>query len=213
MKREALRSRRASRLVAALLGAASLWLTLPGRLRAQEGSPDEYRVKLAFLYNFTKFVDWPERAFAGAQAPLVICVVGTDPFGRELEDDLSARTSGSHPVAVARRTFSGDFSSCHVVFVRAEERKHLATVISHLKDRDVLSVGEMPGFLESGGQVNFIFEEKSLRFEISLAATRQTQLKFSSKLLALARNLSQTNAGPETDVKRASGDKPGAGLR
>jgi YfiR/HmsC-like len=190
-------------------------LALPQVLRAQESSPDEYRVKLAFLYNFTKFVDWPDGSFRSEQTPLVICVVGTDPFGKALEDELSTRTSGSHPIAVARLAFSGDLSPCHVLFIRAEERKHLAAIFSRLKGRNILTVGETPGFLESGGQVNFVFVDKSLHFEINLAATRQTQLKFSSKLLALARNLAgpQGLQSPQSNGDGVSADEPAAHLR
>jgi len=187
-------SRRAARKFAvgralALLFLSSALLALPHDLLSQDDPPDEYQVKLAFLYNFTKFVEWPEQAFSSAKTPLVICVVGTDPFGKALEDDLATRRTAGHPITVRRLGVGGDFSGCHITFVRAEERKHLAAILSRLNGHDVLTVGEMSGFLEGGGQVNFDFTAQSLHFNVNLVAVRQTRLKLSSKLLALARNL------------------------
>jgi len=164
-------------------------LALPQEVLSQDSSPDEYQIKLAFLYNFTKFVEWPDQAFPSQQAPLVICVVGSDPFGKALEDELRTRKTAGHPIAVTRRASGGNFSKCHIAFIRAEERKHLATILSGLKGHDILAVGEMPGFLELGGHVNFIFLGNSLHFNVNLAATRQTHLNFSAQLLALAKNL------------------------
>ncbi len=164
-------------------------LALPQRVLTQDASPDEYQIKLAFLYNFSKFVEWPDQAFQSRQTPLKICVVGTDPFGKTLEDELRTRNTGGHPIAVTRLAPGGDFSTCHIVFIRAEERKRFATILAGLKGRDILTVGETDGFLESGGHVNFIFLGNSLHFNVNLAATRRTGLKFSARLLALAKNL------------------------
>lgn len=173
----------------AALSVSWVLLALPPGTVSQDSPPDEYQIKLAFLYNFTKFVQWPDQAFPSRQTPLLICVVGIDPFGKTLEDELSTRKTAGHPIAVARLAPSGDLGACHIAFIRAEERKQVATILAGLKNRDVLTVGEMPGFLESGGHVNFIFLGNSLHFSVNLAATRQAHLKLSAQLLALAKNL------------------------
>lgn len=174
-------------LVALSIGWA--FLAQPQRGLSQAGSPDEYQVKLAFLYNFTKFVEWPDQALSSPQAPFTICVVGADPFGKELENELRTRNAADHPIAVSRLGSSGDVGRCQIAFIRAEERKRLAAIISRAKGHDVLTVGEASGFLESGGQVNLVFIGKSLHLAVNLAATQQTHLKLSSKLLSLATNL------------------------
>lgn len=112
-----------------------------------------------------------------------------DPFGRELENELSTRKGAGHPIAVTRVDSSGAIGRCQIVFIRAEERKHLATIIARARGHDVLTVGEMTGFLEDGGQVNLVFTGKSLHSEVNLSAARQTRLRLSSKLLSLATNL------------------------
>ena len=138
-----------------------IFLALPQGVLSQDSSPDEYQIKLAFLYNFTKFVEWPEEALPNQQTPLVICVVGTDPFGKAFEDQLSTRKTAGHPITVRRLGASGDFSACCITFVRAEERKRLASILSRLNGRDILTVGEMPGFLESGDKSTSILQPRA----------------------------------------------------
>src|SRR5580692_8937983 len=73
---------------------------LPSGL-AQSGEGVEYPVKLAFLYNFTKLIEWPSASYHDPRAPLTICIVGRDPFDRDLEAQLRARTVAGHPVGIA----------------------------------------------------------------------------------------------------------------
>ena len=86
----------------------------------------EYPVKLAFLYNFTKFVEWPARSYSGAGAPLVICVVGDDPFSPELEHQLDTKTVEGHEVEVRKLKPSGNLSVCHIVFIPATAKEQEA---------------------------------------------------------------------------------------
>jgi len=147
----------------------------------------EYQVKAASLYNFTKFTNWPPGAFSSATAPLVIGIVGEDPFGRTIDDLVNGETVGSRPLVVKRLRADDDLRSCHVLFISRSEKEHLPEVLRQLKRRPVLSVSEINGFAEQGGMVNLLLANKTVKMEINQAAAEQAGLQISAKLLKLAR--------------------------
>jgi YfiR/HmsC-like len=172
-----------------LLSYVIMCSVLLGVSRAFSRSEDdaEYKVKLAFLYNFAQFVEWPPDAFADADAPLTVCVAGEDPFNAELEQSLRGRKAGGHPVEIRRFKPDDDPRACHIIFVRASEKKAAGRILASLNGSNTLSVGEAKGFAERGGIINMTLEENKLRFEVNVDAAAQTRLKISSKLLALAK--------------------------
>jgi YfiR/HmsC-like len=178
------------------MGTCCLLLAAPPCAKPQSEGSAEYAVKLAFLYNFAKFVDWPPDAFPDARAPFEICVVGQDPFGDQLAISLRGRAVGGHP-ATLQRVKPGEYlRHCHIVFVSGHSRKDVATVLNGLRGTSALTVGESNGFAANGGVINFFVEENKLRFEINVEAARRTGLNVSSKLLALAKIVkSQENTG------------------
>jgi hypothetical protein len=155
--------------------------------RSQNGGTVEYPVKLGFLYNFTKFVEWPPNSFPDSGAPLAICIVGFDPFSPGLEGELRTRTVGSHSVEVKTLKASDTLRVCQVVFVPFTEQYQAATIVSRLKGSSTLTVGETEGFAELGGVINLTVEENKVRFEINPLAAERAHLKISSKLLSLAK--------------------------
>ena len=147
----------------------------------------EYQLKLAFLYNFAQFVQWPSDAFPDAGAPLTICIVGPDPFNSEGEQDLRSRKIGNHPIDIKTIKSDQDPRACQLVFVRASKTRVADEVLHALKGSSTLTVGETKGFAELGGLINLTVDNSKLRFEINLDAAMQTRLKISAKLLALAK--------------------------
>ena len=140
-----------------------------------------------FSYNFAQFVEWPSDAFAEAKAPLTVCVAGENPFQGELEQSLRNRRSGSHPIEIRKLKPDDNPRACHIIFVRAAERKAAGRILSRLNGSNTLSVGEAKGFAERGGIINVTLEENKLGFEVNIDAATQTHLRISSKMLALAR--------------------------
>jgi YfiR/HmsC-like len=169
------------------LVASSLLLAMAPRALAQMDNNTEYRVKLGFLYNFAEFVKWPSSAFRSPAAPLVMCVAGQDPFDREIEQELRSRTVGGHPVEIKRLKPHDDPRACHIIFVRADEKRAAARLLASVKGSSTLTVGETQSFVNLGGDITLTLENKRLRFEVNLDAAEQTRLKISSKLLALAK--------------------------
>jgi hypothetical protein len=102
---------------------------------AQGDNEGEYRLKLAFLYNFAQFVQWPPEAFHDPAAPLTLCVAGQDPFQGEIEQSLSGRTVGGHPIEIKRLRPNDDPRACHMIFVRASEKRVAGKLLAALKGR------------------------------------------------------------------------------
>ncbi|HYE32566.1 MAG TPA: YfiR family protein [Methylomirabilota bacterium] len=154
---------------------------------AQKEGPSEYEVKSAFLYNFAKFVTWPTNTFKDTTAPLVIGVLGENPFGKQLETTVQGRIIEGRSIDIryfdTLRRYDG---SAHILFLAGPERRDAAEMIRQLRGRPVLTVGESEGFLEAGGAVNFHLERNRVRFDVNTQATDAAGLKLSSKLLSVA---------------------------
>jgi len=159
-------------------------LALPTAAPAAEG-PGEYDVKAAFLYNFTRFIEWPPEAFRDARAPLTLCVVGKDPFGEVLDDVVQGESVGGRELEVARPDPDDDLARCQILFVSRSEHARLGALLGRLKDKSVFTVGEEEGFLEAGGILRFVQSGRNVRFEINQAAAERAPLKISSKLMRL----------------------------
>jgi YfiR/HmsC-like len=153
---------------------------------AEDGAPSEYQVKAAFLYNFVKFVKWPDSAFSTSNAPITIGILGDNPFGSDLQVAVRNKTVNGHPLAI-RQISSAEMNQCHVVFVARSPKRNLVDVLAALKGTDVLTVSEVDRFIESGGMINFLTESNKVRFEINDGAAKAAGLTISSKLLNLAK--------------------------
>jgi hypothetical protein len=164
-------------------GSAGLVLPALGQADAATG----YEVKAAFLFNFAKFIEWPPGAFAAPQSPFVICVLGQDPFGNILNDTLRGKTLGDRSFTVQRLKDKADIRHCQMVFVSSLESAHLAEIVESIRGAHVLLAGESTGFAASGGTIEFTLEDNHVHFTINTDAANRSGLKFSSKLLALAK--------------------------
>lgn len=170
------------------LARIGLGLLLGGFLAASgvwSGEFDEYAVKAAYLYNFAKFVEWPPEAFAQADAPLLICIAGSNPFGGAL-DTLAGKLVDSHPVTVRYLPAASGLEQCHIVFIGRAEQGRSKALLAKLAQLPVLTVGDNSDFIEAGGMIGLIEAEQRIRFNINLTAARQANLKLSSQLLKLA---------------------------
>jgi len=156
-------------------------------VRSQSTATIEYDLKLAFLFNFAKFVEWPPDAFPNDKAPITLCVFGTDPFGRSLDEIVQGKTASNREFAIRRTMKPEDLRSCQMIFIGDAERGRLAEVFDSLKRSSVLVVGESDGFAERGGCIQFYLEDNKVRFAINVDAVQRARLTVSSKLLALAR--------------------------
>lgn len=155
-------------------------------LLAQTPAADEYQIKAAFLFNISKFVEWPQDAFKAPDDPVTICVLGANPFGGALEDAVRGKLIGTRPLAVREVANAQQAGKCQVVFVSAAERKRCRSFLDELKGRSILTVGEAEDFTANGGIMNFKLRDARVRIEIDATAAERARLRISSKLMSLA---------------------------
>lgn len=163
-----------------------LVLTTSPRADSANEESVEYRVKLAFLYNFTKFIEWPSSSYRNSAAPLSIGIVGKDPFDPELEDELRTRTVKGHPVEVMNLRPGDSIEACQLVFIPLTAKDQTASIVKALKGSSTLTVGETEGFAMQGGIINIKIEGNRLHFEVNPRAAERAGLKISSQLLNIA---------------------------
>lgn len=150
----------------------------------------EYLIKAAILYNFAKFTNWPARSFEGPEAPLRLCVLGTDPFAEAL-DTIEGKRVGARRLRVARIAAPGEIPGCHVLFVSESERGSLPSILSAARGEPVLSIAELPDFAQAGGVIALRTVDDRTRFDVNLAAAERSGLRLSAKLLRLATTVIQ----------------------
>ncbi len=147
----------------------------------------EYQIKAVFLFNFAQFIEWPASAFAEASSPLVIGVLGDDPFGEALEQAVAGEKIANRPLVIRRSQKLHDLQSCHMIFVARSENERLGSILKELRGTGVLSVGETEVFARAGGIIAFLMEGNKVRFAINPEAAAHERLRVSAKLLKLAR--------------------------
>jgi hypothetical protein len=180
-------SRRILRACFSALIAGGLVFSVSPNVSSQNPQDSEYAVKLAFLYNFTKFIEWPSSAFRNPDAPLVICIVGRDPFRPDLEAALRTRKVGDHLVVVRILTANDEPAACHVIFVPVTEKHQADRILRGLPASGILTIGETDGFAVMGGIINLTVEANKVHFEINRTAADRAGLKIGSKLLSIAK--------------------------
>ena len=155
-----------------------------GILRAQEVS-QEYRLKAAFLVNFSRFISWPEQAFSQKQQGLNICVVGKNPFGTTL-DAVENKDINGHAISVVYADSLRNLQQCHLLFVDSSEKNDLGSLFSHLNHSPVVTVSDIPGFADAGGSIEFVIKGERLSFIINNSEMKQHGIQAGASMLDLA---------------------------
>jgi hypothetical protein len=149
-------------------------------------APSENEIKSAMIYNFTKFVEWPDKALGDGGAPVVAGVLGDDALALVLAAALRDKTIQGHPFVVRRLGSSADAKGCALLLVGASDRKEVARILQSVGRSPVLTIGERVQFSRLGGVIAFLRDGNRVRFEINLDAAERAGLQVSSKLLRLA---------------------------
>jgi hypothetical protein len=180
--------RRRSCALGRFLGFLGLGVSLAlGGLRAAEmGGNKEQQVKAAFLYNFTKFVEWPDQDFGEAGRSIVIGVIGSTAIRDELEKIVRGRKVNGRAITVRLLETIPDAPSVDLLFITADGEARLAGKLDQPALAGVLTVGESKQFATRGGMINFILEGDRVRFVINQGSAERSGLKISAQLLKLA---------------------------
>lgn len=143
----------------------------------------EYEVKAAFLYNFTRFITWTDPQ--ASEPDLQICVLGENPFG-DLLDQLDGRVSQGRTLGLAHPKSLSESQDCQILFVGSARSRELQAITDYAKQHQMLTISEIPGFVEAGGIIGYVKEGNVIRFEINLDAAQSAGLHVNSRLLELA---------------------------
>ena len=154
----------------------------------------EYDLKAVFLCRFALFVEWPTNAFPDAETPITIGVLGSDPFGKSLDEAVRNEIVQSRKLVVESYSSVESIINladekniiCHILFVSQSESGKLGRIFAGLKGRHILTVGESDRFCQSGGIIQFVIVENKIRFIINQDAAKAAKIKLSATLLDLA---------------------------
>ncbi|HJS90061.1 MAG TPA: YfiR family protein [Steroidobacteraceae bacterium] len=164
----------------------ALTLVLCATTCALASPTPEYQVKAAFLFNFSQFVSWPAQAFSSPKAPIVIAVLGEDPFGSDLDSMVSGQHVDGHALLVRRYRDVSKVDGCHILFIDRSESAELPQILRTLQGRAILTVSDIDGSAESGVMIDLVTRNNHIRMHVNLAAARASGLTVSSQLLRLA---------------------------
>jgi len=144
-----------------------------------------YDVEAAYLYNFGKFVRWPD-APAAATAPFTICILGEDNFGAKLDSLIANETIQGRSIVAKRLSSITTADACQILYLGDSEAPRLAKDIAALQQKSVLTVSSMPDFIQHGGMIGFVLQNKRVRFAVNLPNAERNGLNLSSELLKVA---------------------------
>jgi len=173
----------------------------------------EYHIKAAFLYNLTKFVDWPENKVSDPNEPITIGIVGKDLFAYAF-DSMANRSVKGKKLLIKR--FQGpsqlrsqsesdsdvllrnidSWRKCHLLFISSSEKNDFQEILKSVAGYGVLTVGEMENFIDAGGIVNLVPNQETTVFEVNLVAARREHLRIGSGALRLARRIIKEEPPP-----------------
>ncbi len=144
------------------------------------------KIKSAYLYNFLKYVKFNHGEQDSNLKEYNVCILGSDPFGSAL-DAMSGRTAKGVSVNVKRVKNIIDAKTCHIVYVSESEQNNLSSIIESLQKLSILTVSDIDNFVQAGGIIGFIGENKKIGIEINLTNARLSNIRISALLLEIAK--------------------------
>ena len=175
------RLRRAALIVGTLLALAS-----GGVVSAQETiEPD---VKAAFLFNFTRFIEWPGPAAPGS-APFRICVVADATMELAIKRTVEGEVVQGRPLIMTQPRTPQEAAGCQILFIGRTEYQRSGALLAAVRELPVLTVGDSAQFVEHGGAIEFVLVDNRVRFDVNLASAQRANLKVSANLLRVARKV------------------------
>jgi YfiR/HmsC-like len=172
-----------------LAGIVTAGLVASGMVEAhaQRLSTREYedQVKATFIYNFSRFVEWPDGTFVDSRNSLTVCFLGANPFGGALESIRGKNVKG-RKIDIKRLVSFSKMGACQILFVSSSERQHLKEILESAKRSRILTIGDMNQFAQDGGAVALSMRNDRIHFSVNLGVAAETGVKISSNVLKLA---------------------------
>ena len=175
------------------LVAICLVISFPSFNAAAQSNPtNEYQLKAVFIYNFTRFINWPPDAFADDEDPFVIGVLGDERLSAYLNLLIKGEKLNNRTIIVRNYKNIKEMGACHILFISDEWVSKIKNRILTINRQNTLTVSDVPNFAKMGGIIGFYKEENKLRLEVNLNEAKSSDLVFSSKLLSVS-NIYSTN--------------------
>lgn len=149
----------------------------------QKGQAKEYNLKAAFVYNFTKYIDWKEPS---DQNEFIIGVIGSSPINDPLAEIVKTETVDNKKITVKRFSKPADITFCHILFISQNSSVPLDDILTKTTGKGILIISEQDGYAELGTAINFVIVNHKLKFEANVKAINAAGLTASSQLLKLA---------------------------
>lgn len=163
------------------------WLLFLGYVPlTQAEQPSEYRLKVAFLYNFSTYTEWPSLP----DQVLNLCIYGEDPFGENLQH-LQHKKAHEHEIVIRHTRNTEDLPSCQIVFITRSSIDNLSDIVKQLDEMPILTIADTPGASQQGVILNMAIKEGKATFEANVAFAKRNRLKLSSQLLRFATEIYQ----------------------
>lgn len=173
--------KRVAAILIALFCISADWVRMP---ILQDPNASNAKLKASYIYNFTKYINWPDKYKEGN---FVIGVLGTSTFYNDLTALLSTKTVGNQKFEIKSFTSAETVSGiCHILFVPTENSGMLPDILKKMKGKSTLIVTEKPGLAKQGAAINFIVENNKQKFELNKSNIEKYSLKVSSTLTSLA---------------------------
>lgn len=146
----------------------------------------EYQLKAVFLFNFVQFTEWPVSAFANEKSPIVIGIIGPDPFGSALETTIHDESIQGRSLVLEHYSHVADIKTCHILFITQPEIRHIDEIVKSVKEKPVLTVADGDSAASAAAIIRFTLQNNKVHFRINTEAARVANISLSSKLLRLA---------------------------
>ncbi len=160
-----------------------IWFLLIGTVLSAQAPVEEYKIKAAFIFNFTQFVNWPEQSLGPPGSPFVIGILGEDPFEGYLQEIIKGESVKGHPLVIRHFKNVEDVKSCHVLFIDIKGNDD--AILKKLEGRNILTISEEEKFAHDGGMVRIYTKQNKIQIQINPEAANKASLTISSKLLKL----------------------------
>ncbi|MCW3102377.1 MAG: hypothetical protein JWO09_817 [Bacteroidetes bacterium] len=159
-------------------------LTQSAAVRLDQSEEAGARIKAIYIYNFTKYIEWPAEYKEGN---FVIGVYGTSiPLLNELNKMAASKTVGSQKMEIKNLTSAAEAAQCHIVYILADNSSQLADVVGKIKGKSTLIVTDKAGMAKLGAGINFSVVENKQKIELNRANIEKYKLKVASTLVEMA---------------------------
>jgi len=148
--------------------------------------PSDNEVKSAYIYNFAKFVEWPQGNLPDQNGNIDVCVLGNEQLGHHLAA-VEGKSVRDKKIRFKRNPSIENIKDCEILFIGRSEKGHLDRILDAVQGSAILTIADSDGFARKGVMIKFFMENKNVRFEINLRSVSRSGLRISSNLLRISR--------------------------